>query len=161
MIREATETDAPGVAAIWNHFIRDTLVTFNHAEKTVGEVATQIAARREEGKVFVVAEDAGRLAGFATYFQFRGGVGYARTMEHTILLDDSARGRGTGRALMAAIEDHARGAGAHSLFGGVSGANPAGRAFHLAIGYEEVAVLREVGWKWDRWLDLHLMQKIL
>jgi phosphinothricin acetyltransferase len=161
VIRAAAETDAPAVAALWNHFIRDTLVTFNHAEKTTEEVASLIASRRAAGQGFLVAEDAGRLAGFATYFQFRGGVGYARTMEHTILLDERSRGRGTGRALMAAIEDHARAAGAHSLFGGVSGANPTGRAFHLAVGYKEVAVLREVGWKWDRWLDLHLMQKIL
>jgi L-amino acid N-acyltransferase len=82
-------------------------------------------------------------------------------MEHTVLLAPDARGRGLGRALMRAVEDHARGAGVHSLFGGVSGANPEGRAFHLALGFAEVAVLREVGWKWGRWLDLHLMQKIL
>jgi phosphinothricin acetyltransferase len=59
------------------------------------------------------------------------------------------------------MEEHAREAGAHSLFGGVSSANPDGRAFHLAMGFAEVAVLREVGWKWGRFLDLHLMQKIL
>ena len=53
------------------------------------------------------------------------------------------------------------GRGCIRLFGGVSGANPEGRAFHLAMGFAEVAVLREVGWKWGRFLDLHLMQKIL
>jgi L-amino acid N-acyltransferase len=160
VIRAATAADAGAIAALWNHYIRDTLVTFNLAEKSEEEVAATIAARQAAGQAFLVAEDSG-LLGFATYAQFRGGVGYARTMEHTVLLDAAARGRGVGRALMAAVEDHARGAGVHSLFGGVSGANPEGRAFHLAVGYAEVAVLREVGWKWGRWLDLHLMQKIL
>ncbi len=161
MIRDATAADAAAVAALWNHYIRDTLVTFNWAEKSPDEVAGLMAARQAAGQAFLVAEDAGGLAGFVTYAQFRGGVGYAHTMEHTILLAPAARGRGVGRALMAAAEAHARAAGVHSLFGGVSGANPEGRAFHRAVGFEEVAVLREVGRKWDRWLDLHLMQKIL
>jgi phosphinothricin acetyltransferase len=160
VIRAAEAADAGAVAALWNHYIRDTLVTFNFAEKPEEEVAATIAARRAAGQAFLVAEDGG-LLGFATYAQFRGGVGYARTMEHTVLLDAGARGRGVGRALMAAVEAHARDAGVHSLFGGVSGANPEGRAFHLAVGYAEVAVLREVGFKWGRWLDLHLMQKVL
>jgi L-amino acid N-acyltransferase len=117
--------------------------------------------REAAGHAFLLAEADGRLAGFVTYAQFRGGVGYAHTMEHTILIDPAARGRGMGRALMAAAEAHARGASVHSLFGGVSGANPEGRAFHLAMGFTEVAILPEVGRKLDRWLDLHLMQKIL
>ena len=160
MIRDATADDAAAVAALWNHYIRDTLVTFNWAEKPEEEVAALIAARQAAGHGFLVAE-AGGLLGFATYAQFRGGVGYAQTMEHTILLDPAARGRGTGRALMTAVEDHARRGGAHSIFAGVSGANPEGRAFHLAMGYAEVAILREVGRKRDLWLDLHLMQKFL
>jgi phosphinothricin acetyltransferase len=160
VIRAGTAADAGAVAALWNHYIRDTLVTFNFAEKSEEEVAELIAARQAAGHGFFVAEEVGHL-GFASYAQFRGGVGYARTMEHTVLLAPAAKGRGVGRALMAAVEDHARGAGVHSLFGGVSGANREGRAFHLALGFAEVAVLREVGWKWGRFLDLHLMQKIL
>jgi phosphinothricin acetyltransferase len=160
VIRDARAADAGAVVAVWNHWIRDTLVTFNVAEKTEAEVAALIASRQGAGHAFLVAE-AGELLGFASYAQFRGGVGYARTMEHTVLLAPQSRGRGVGRALMAAVEDHARGAGVHSLFGGVSGANPEGRAFHLALGFAEVAILREVGWKWGRFLDLHLMQKIL
>jgi phosphinothricin acetyltransferase len=62
---------------------------------------------------------------------------------------------------MAAVEADARAKGKHSLFAGVSSANPEGRAFHAALGFVEVAVLPEVGWKWGRWLDLHLMQKRL
>lgn len=161
MIRDAGPVDARAISALWNHYILNTLVTFNWAEKPEAEVAALIASRQAAGHGFLVAEEGGQLKGFATYAQFRGGVGYAHTMEHTILFNAHARGRGLGRALMAATEDHARRGGAHAIFAGVSGANPEGRAFHLAMGYAEVAVLREVGRKWDRWLDLHLMQKIL
>ena len=101
------------------------------------------------------------ILGFATFSQFRGGIGYARTMEHTIILAPTASGQGTGRALMDRIEDHARSAGAHSLFAGVSAENPAGRRFHSRMGYAEVAVLQRVGFKFGRTMDLVLMQKFL
>lgn len=161
MIRPARVSDADAVATLWNHFIRDTLVTFNFAEKSADEVAAMILDRQSVGLGFFVAVEADDLEGFATYAQFRGGVGYARTMEHTILLAEGVRGRGVGRALMAAVEDHARAGGAHSIFAGVSSGNPAGRSFHAALGYSEVVTLREVGFKKGQWLDLHLMQKFL
>jgi len=161
MIRDATPADAPGIAAIWNPVIRDTAITFNAAEKTDADIAQMITDRQQEGHAFLVAETGQRIAGFATYAQFRGGVGYARTMEHTILLAPDAQGAGLGRALMTALESHARAAGAISLFAGVSAENPAGRAFHARIGFTEVAILQRVGFKFGREMDLILMQKFL
>lgn len=161
MIRDATAADAPGIAAIWNPVIRDTAITFNSAEKTDADIAAMIRDRQHAGHAFLVAEEAGTITGFATYAQFRGGVGYARTMEHTILLAPQAQGQGTGRALMSALERHARDAGAISLFAGVSAENPAGRAFHARIGFTEVAILQRVGFKFGRAMDLVLMQKFL
>lgn len=161
MIRDATPADAPSIAAIWNPVIRDTAITFNSAEKSEAEIARMIADRQAEGHAFLVAEAGGEVAGFATYAQFRGGIGYARAMEHTILLSPAAQSRGVGRALMAAIEDHARAGGAISLIAGVSAENPAGRAFHARLGFAEVAILQRVGFKFGRTMDLVLMQKFL
>lgn len=161
MIRPATTADAAAIAAFWNPVIRDTAATFNPVEKSPDDIARMIAERQAAGHGFLVAELDGQVAGFASYAQFRGGVGYARTMEHTVILSPAAQGRGVGRALMAALEDHARGAGVHSLIAGVSAENPAGRAFHAAIGYAVIATLPEVGYKFGRWMDLTLMQKIL
>lgn len=160
-IRAAAAADAPAIAAIWNPVIRDTLVTFNAVEKTPADIEILIAARAAEGRAFLVAEGPNGLVGFATYFQFRGGIGYAHTMEHTIILSPGAQGTGLGRRMMALLEDHARGQGAHSLIAGVVADNAAGRAFHAALGYAETAILPEVGRKYDRWLDLVLMQKLL
>lgn len=161
MIRPAGIGDIPQLLAIWNPIIRDTAVTFNSTEKTPADLAQMIAQKAADGHGFLVAEDEGMIAGFASYGQFRGGIGYARTMEHTIVLDEAARGKGLGRALMTGIEDHARVGGAHSIFAGVSAENQSGRAFHAAMGYVEVITLRQVGWKFGRWMDLHLMQKFL
>lgn len=161
MIRPAVAGDAAGIAAIWNPIIRDTAITFNATEKPVAELEGLIVQKARAGHGFFVADVAGAVAGFATYGQFRGGVGYARAMEHTVLLGSEARGRGLGRALMAAVEDHARAGGAHALMAGISGENPAGVAFHARIGFREVARVPQVGWKFGRLMDLVLMQKFL
>ena len=94
MIRPASPADAAGIAEIWNPIIRDTLVTFNAAEKSLPEIAAMVTDRQAAGHGFFVAEAAGGITGFATYAQFRGGIGYAHTMEHTVLLAGHARGRG-------------------------------------------------------------------
>ena len=166
-VRPATEADAARIAALWNPVIRVTDITFNPVEKSESDVREILAQRAADGHGADVSRQGVQrdllplVEGFATYFQFRGGRGYARTMEHTVILDPAVRGRGLGRALMEAVEDHARQGGAHSIFAGVSSGNPAGIAFHAALGYREVAVLPEVGWKFGRLLGLHLMQKIL
>ena len=157
MIRPATAADAAAIAAFWNPVIRDTLITFNSEQKSPADIARLIAER----PAFVVADEGQGPVGFATYTQFRGGDGYRRTLEHTIILGPGARGRGLGRGLMAEIEAHARAGGGHTIYAGVSAANPGGRAFHAAIGYVELAVLPEAGFKFGRWIDLVLMRKIL
>ena len=160
MIRPARPEDVPHILAFWNPVIRDTVVTFNSEEKTEEGLRETIAAKEREGHGFLVAEDRGVL-GFASYGQFRAGSGYARAMEHTIILSPEARGKGVGRALMAAIEDHARARGHHMMVAAVSGGNPAGVAFHAALGYRETGRMPEAGWKFGQYWELVLMQKLL
>lgn len=156
MIRAARAEDAAILAAIWNPWIRETAVTFNAIEKTEADMQAMIAER----DCFLVYINNG-LQGFATYSQFRGGIGYATCMEHTVILTPTARGMGAGRALLAGIEAHATAAGAHQMIAGVSGENPEGRAFHTALGYHEIAIIRDAGFKFGRFMDLVLMQKFL
>lgn len=161
IVRPCETGDLSAVRDLWNDTIRDSLITFNARLKTLADMEAMLGDRKAQRHGFFVAEDEGRVLGFATYSQFRAGVGYARTMEHSISLAPTARGKGAGRLLMSAIEDHAAKGGTHSMWAGVSSANPGGRDFHAAIGYREVATLKEVGFKWDQWLDLILMQKVL
>jgi len=161
LIRQATAADAPAIARIWEPVIRETTITFSDEVKSPAAVAALVAERAAAGFPFLLAEAGGEPLGFASYAQFRGGNGYARCMEHTIILAPVARGQGTGRRLMTAIEAHAAARGAHSLWAGVSGENAAGIAFHAALGYAHAATLRETGFKFGRWLDLVLMVKYL
>jgi len=157
ILRAATAADAGAIAAIWNREIRDGVSTFNTVEKELGALKAAIAS---EG-VFLVAEEASEVVGFATFGPFRGGPGYAQTMEHTVYLAESARGKGAGRALMAALETAAKERGVHVLVAGVGGENSAGIAFHKAMGFAEVGRMPEVGRKFERWMDLVLLQKRL
>lgn len=158
IIRRAELRDVAAIAAIWNREIRDGISTFNSVEKTLAGIREQIETR---GEAFIIAERSGQVIGFATYFTFRSGVGYAHTMEHTIHLDQTARGQGTGRALMRRLEATARANGVHVLIAGIGGENAVGIAFHKAIGFAETGRLAEVGRKFDRWMDLVLMHKKL
>ena len=159
MIRDAAPEDAEAIAAIWRPVIEETTASFRPAAPDATEVGGMIEAARARGHAFLVAGDP--PLGFGYYGQLRGNAGYRRTMEHTIVLSDAARGRGLGRALLGALEDHARAGGATSIWGGVSAENAAGLRFHAACGYAEAARLSEVGWKFGRTVDLVLLRKAL
>jgi phosphinothricin acetyltransferase len=158
IVRAAAPQDAQAIADLVNPVIRDTAITFTTEEKTPADLAAAIA---DAPGTYQVAEAAGRIVGYAGYTQFRRGPGYARTMEHSITIAPEARGQGVGRGLMAALEAQARAAGVHALWAGVSAENPPGVAFHRAIGFRQVAVLEQVGFKFGRWMDLVLLQKFL
>ncbi len=157
MIRPARPDDAPAIAAIWNGVIRDTLATFTTVEKEPASIADQIRA----GTPWWVVEVNHTVQGHATYGQFRNGPGYAQSMEHSVHMYDSIKGQGCGRALMTALEDHARAQGVHVMVAGVSSQNAEGQAFHARLGYVECGRVAQAGRKWGQWLDLILMQKIL
>ena len=99
--------------------------------------------------------------GLRLFGPFRSGPGYVQTMEHTIYLAAAARGKGAGRALMEALEAEAKARDVHVLVAGVGGENAAGIAFHMRLDFAEVGRMPQVGQKFDRWMDLVLLQKML
>ncbi|MCF6443910.1 GNAT family N-acetyltransferase [Nereida sp. MMG025] len=161
MIRKAELRDAQVITDLWNWCIRETTITFTSTPKPLAQISEWIETRHTNGHHFLVHEADGAVDGFVTSFPFRGGDGYARVIEHSVLLAKPAWGKGVGRALMEALCTRAKADGIHSIMAGVSGDNPAGMNFHASCGFEEVARLREVGHKFDRWFDLVLMQKFL
>ena len=160
-ILPASVDDADAIVAIWNPIIRDTTVTFNSVVKSPTDVAAMIKDRRAAGQAFLIARQGDTLLGFASYGAFRSGSGYANTVEHTVILADQARGKGVGRALLAALVSHARANGIHSMIASVAEENATAIAFHKALGFTQVAHIPEAGRKFGRWLDVVFLQKIL
>ena len=159
-IRAAKLWDAEAIAGVWNQIILKTDKTFNSIEVKPSDITAMIAEKGREGHPLIVAERNGIL-GFATYGQFRSSVGYARTMEHTIIVRDGAQRSGVGRMLMERIEEIAKTNNVHSLVAGISGTNNAAILFHRAQGFVQVGRMPEVGYKFGRWHDLVLMQKMV
>lgn len=158
IIRPGVPADAPVLCAISNRLIDDTLATFTTVRRTPEDIGTDIDTC---GPAFLVAEEAGEALGFASYRPFRSGPGYRFAQEHSVNLLPKAHRRGVGRQLMQALEDVARSQCIHVLIAGISSANPGAIAFHKAIGFTQAGRLAEVGHKWDQWLDLIFLQKIL
>lgn len=158
MIRPARAEDAAAIAALWNAMIRDTLATFTTVEKTPDDITALIAAR---AGAFWISDPGAGLAGFMTFGPFRAGPGYARTVEHSIIVAPASQGQCLAARLMQAGEDGARALGHHIMIAAISSENPRALRFHHRLGYRQVGHLTEVGQKAGRWLDLILMQKNL
>lgn len=158
IFRQADETDAAQICAIANPIIRDTLVTFTSEVRNEAGIAQEIA---ERGPAFLVAEQQNRVVGFATFFPFRQGPGYARTREHSVQLAPRIRGRGVGGEIMTRLEAVAVSRSVHVLVAGISSANPKAVVFHERLGFSKIGQMSQVGYKQGRWLDLILMQKTL
>lgn len=161
VIRPARAEDAGAIAAIWNKVIRDTTITFTTVEKTKDAIASDIAARQAAGWGYLVADQDGVVIGLACYAPFRGGPGYLKTMEHTIYLSDDRQGQGLGRDLLLALQEHARSAGVRSLVAGIGAENQGSIRFHERMGFATVGRIKDGGTKFDRFIDLVLMQKTL
>ncbi|MDD9921392.1 MAG: GNAT family N-acetyltransferase [Boseongicola sp.] len=155
IIRPGKPSDSIRVTEIMNPIIRDTTISFKREEWTIDDAEALVSG----SPAFFVGEVEGRVQGFAYFDQFRKASGYDRAMEQSVMLAPEARGTGMGKALVAELEREAQRQGKGSLWGAISAENQAGVAFHASLGFEKIAVLPRVGFKFGRWLDLVLMQK--
>ena len=160
-LRPATEQDLPAILTILNEAIRHTTASWMTEPTTLQARQRWFEDRMAAGQPVLVSEIEGEVAGFGAYGPFRAYSGYALTVEHSIYVDERFRGQGCGRALLTALIDHAAEAGLHVMVGAVSADNPLSIRLHEAFGFEIVGRMPEVGRKFDRWLELVLMQKIL
>lgn len=160
-IRPATEADLPAITAIYNAVIATSTAIYMDDPVTPDDRRAWFAARRAAQYPVLVADDGDGVAGFATFGDFRAFPGFRHTVEHSVHVRADARGRGLGTALVSALFEPARALGKHVMIAGVDAANEGSIRMHERLGFERGAVLREVGRKFGRWLDLAFMQKFL
>lgn len=109
----------------------------------------------------IIAVDEDKILGFATYGIFRPKIAYRFSVEHSIYLTPDARGKGVGTRLLQELIQIAKTGGYHTMIAGVDTSNAVSYAFHKNLGFVEVARFKEVGFKFDKWLDLVFMQLML
>jgi L-amino acid N-acyltransferase len=158
-LHDASATDLPGLLAIYNDVIATSTAVFSGAPVTLDERQRWWRARTAQGYPVLVARSAGEVLGFSSFGDFRSSPGYRFTVEHTVHVRADGRGRGIGSALLRALMPRAAQLGKHVMVAGVDAANAASIRFHERLGFTVAGTLREVGYKFDRWLDLVFMQR--
>ena len=158
-IRDAVESDLSGLLAIYNDVIATSTAIYSYERVTLEDRTQWWRARVATGyPVLVATNDAGVL-GFSTFGDFRTWPGYRFTVEHSVHVRADCRGQGVGRELVKALFPRAAALGKHVMIAGVDAANEASIRFHERLGFQKSGHLREVGHKFDRWLDLVFLQR--
>lgn len=157
-IRSATDADLDAILEIHNHAVRTSLAIWTETEADRLDRERWLAAHDAAGHPVLVAEVDGVLAGYAAYGAWREKSGYRHTVENSVYVADEYQGRGIGRALMAELIALARAGGIHVMIAAIEAGNTASIALHGSLGFESPAVVRQVGTKFGRWLDLAFMR---
>ncbi|MBL8573107.1 MAG: N-acetyltransferase [Hyphomicrobiaceae bacterium] len=160
-IRDAVAADMPAIRDIYNDAVENSTAIWNEIVVDAANRLDWWRARLALGYPVLVADRDGTVLGYASFGDFRPFDGYRHTAEHSVYVAAGGRGLGIGTLLLGALEARARAIGKHVLIGGVEAGNDASMALHRRMGFIETGRLREVGRKFDRWLDLVFMQKTL
>jgi len=160
-IREARENDIQGILEIVNYAITHTTAIYHYDLQTYEEQLTWFQDKKSKGFPIYIAEEEGKVLGFGGYGPFRFRKAYNKTIEHSIYIHHKARRKGIGRLLMNRLITQARKEGYHTMIAGVDMANSSSKLFHEQFGFIEIGTFKEIGYKFDKWLDVCFLQLML
>ncbi len=160
LIRPVTPQDAPAIAAIYNHYICETTVTFEEAALDAAEMARRIAVTTANYP-WLVGEVDGEMIGYAYAGRYWERSAYRFSAISSIYLDHRHCGKGLGQPLYTAMLEKLPALGIHTVLGLITMPNPASMALHEKLGFRKVGHTQEVGFKLGRWLDVAYVQRML
>jgi phosphinothricin acetyltransferase len=161
-VRDSREDDLERVCAIYGHHVRHGTGTFEEEPPALEEMARRRAAVVTQGLPYLVVEEGGDVVGFAYAGQYRPRAAYRFTVESSVYVDHTALGRGYGRALMADVVARCSEGPWRQMLAVIGdSANTASVRLHERLGFRPVGTFRDVGFKFGRWLDTVLMQRML
>ena len=161
VVRAALPGDAAGIAAVYNHYVLHDHATFETEPVAAADMATRLHAVAAAGLPWLVADDAGTIAGYAYAMPWRARAAYRRSVEISVYVAAAATGCGLGGALYERLLESLRSWGAHAAIGGIALPNAASVALHERLGFAQVAHFHEVGHKFGRWIDVGYWQLLL
>ena len=162
LIRPSDAADLPAITAVYGWNVMNGTGTFELDPPDQAEMARRRDDVLGKGLPWLVAERDGAVHGFAYANHFRPRLAYRFCLEDSIYLAGAARGQGIGKLLLAELMARCEAAGARQMLAVIGdSANTGSVGVHRALGFEPTGLLRAAGWKFDRWLDVVLMQKRL
>jgi L-amino acid N-acyltransferase YncA len=162
LIRPSRDDDLDAITRIYGHHVLHGTGTFETTPPTLAEMSARRADVLAKGLPWLVAEDAGEVLGFAYGNWFKPRPAYRFSVEDSIYMDPAAHRKGLGRALLAELLAALERTGTRKVMAVIGdSANAGSIGVHKALGFEPVGVVQSCGWKFDRWLDIVLMQKTL
>jgi L-amino acid N-acyltransferase YncA len=159
LIRDVREGDAAAMAGIYGHHVLNGTASYDIEPPSLADTLAKLRRITKAGWPFLVAEEDGRVAGYAYVTQMRDREAYRFTCENSIYVASDCTGRGIGRALLDALCERASAFGFRQMIAVIGGAEPASIALHERSGFAHAGRLRNVGFKKERWLDTVYMQK--
>ena len=160
LIRLATASDLAAINEIYNHYVHSSTCTYQKDPSSAPERAQWFSGHDAHHPI-TVAEQAGEIVGWGALSEFRGRWGYRYTVENSVYVRAGLHRRGIGRALLTDLIERARALGHHTIVAGISADQHGSIALHEQAGFITVGQLREVGHKFDRWLDVVFLQRML
>lgn len=160
-VRSVTYDDAEAIRRIYNHEVLTSTVTFDMVPRSAEEQLVWIDEHSGAHPAIVAVDDLGQIAGFASLSPYRSRPAYRTSVEDSVYVDASHRGRGVGRLLLEEVVALAALHGFHAVMARVVGNHETSIGLHRSCGFELVGIEREVGRKFGRWLDVALMQRLL
>ncbi|HET6995871.1 MAG TPA: GNAT family N-acetyltransferase [Chitinophagaceae bacterium] len=160
-IREAIEADIPQLLAIYNDIILHTTAVYDYEPHTLEMRKQWFQAKKQQGFPVFVAEEERTIYGFSSIGPFRAWAAYKYSVENSVYVAVEMRGKGIGKLLIPPLVEAAKELKLHTIIASIDATNKASLNLHKRFGFEEVAHFRQVGWKFDRWLDLKFLQLIL
>lgn len=161
MIRPATMDDGPAIAGIYNWYIENSTITFEEEPVDAGDIAQRVAVADATMPWLVLEEEAGegaRVLGYASAVRWNPRSAYRFTRETSIYLRRDCLGRGHGGRLYRHLIDAMRGSPVHVLVAGIALPNPDSVALHEKLGFRKVGQIGEVGYKFERYIDVGYWQ---
>jgi len=159
IVRKATPDDLTAITEIYNQAILKTTATFDTEPKSLEEQEVWFSSHDHKYLVLVAEED-GKVIGWASLSKWSDRCAYSDTAEISLYVDEKERGKGIGRKLLETIVLEGEKAGLHSMIARIAEGNEMSIHLHQSVGFEHIGIMKEVGRKFGRLLDIYLMQKI-